>query len=227
MTTSVHRLCFLLTISYFLVGRCNGSDDAASFRGPPPPPPPRSSSYSTPITTDYRVEDDYPRGEQQQGMSPPPPPPPPSQEKYDPDSRQQMPQQQGSQEDRSMSKGPSLPIHYEFPMADDDFRDEGGRRRPSDREDFDDDNGRDVSSATSSARRDLVTQYWSTKVGKAQIQTVIGLVGYGSGSFVAKVRSIWINVCCSFISGSDAHIDSVGFHAFENTVEMKVNHGGF
>ena len=75
-------------------------------------------------------------------------------------------------------------------MADDEFRDQGGRRRPSDREDFDDDNGGDVSSATSSARRDLVTQYWSTKVGKAQIQTVVGMIGYGSGSFVAKVRFI-------------------------------------
>ena len=80
-----------------------------------------------------------------------------------------------------------MPIHYEFPVADGD--DEGGRRRRrryDDEGDFDDD--RERRPATSSARKDLVTQHWSTKRGKVQIQAVIGLVGYGSGNFVAKVR---------------------------------------
>ena len=72
-----------------------------------------------------------------------------------------------------------------------DTKGEGEQRRRRDNDDDDsmvDDNDRDMSSSTSSARKDLVTRHWSTKTGKAQIQTVVGLVGYGSGSFVAKVR---------------------------------------
>lgn len=194
--STIHRLCFLLTASYFLLGKCNGSENAASsFQGPPPPPPPPGPSYSASETTrttneyneEYRIDDDYLGGQQQQGMSPPPPP---YQENYGAESQQQVPQEQSYLRGQQQQQSPSLPIHYEFPIADDDFGDEGRQRRSRDKEgsSVDDDSVLGVPSATSSARRDLVTQYWASKMGKAQIQTVVGLVGYGSGSFVAKVR---------------------------------------
>eukprot|EP00536_Pseudo-nitzschia_multiseries_P015484 jgi/Psemu1/42772/gm1.42772_g len=77
---------------------------------------------------------------------------------------------------------PAMPIHYEFPAASSDPDMGEGRRRRGGRRDDNDGEG-----MTSSARKDLVTQYWSTKRGKLQIQSVIGLVGYGLGSFGAKV----------------------------------------
>jgi hypothetical protein len=82
-----------------------------------------------------------------------------------------------------------LPIHFEFPINENDERDQRPRRDNNREGRLADENDREVLSATSSARKDLVTRYWSTKTGKLQIQTVVGLVGYGSGSFVAKVRN--------------------------------------
>jgi hypothetical protein len=203
---TTYRLFFLLAVSYLLLDHqtCSGSEDAASsFQRPPPPPP--GSSFSAPATVatnDYSGEniadDYYQKGQQQQGMSPPPPPPP-SHENYnysgetqqdpwrsDPSSSSPRGQQQ---------QNPSFPIHYDFPITEDDnmnTKAEGGQRRRRDSNDdgsIVNDNDSDMPSTTSSARKDLVTRYWSTKTGKAQIQTVVGLVGYSSGSFVAKVRN--------------------------------------
>lgn len=195
-TLMAYRLAFLLAFSYLLLSPqlCHGIEDAASSFQRPPPPPPPGSSYTTPaarMTNEYGEEnrfDEYaPRG--QQGMSPPPPPPPPSNENLGPES-QQSPQQYGqssfSPPEQQQQKS-SLPIHYEFPMADGDSMD--GRGEDRRRGPRDDDDDRDMPSATSSARKDLVTQYWSSKKGKVQIQTVIAFVGYGVGNFVSKVRS--------------------------------------
>jgi len=199
----------LSTICQFLllVCVCSGSDSASSsFQRPPPPPPPPGSSFTQPGTPaagkdyggEYPAAGDYYRGQQQQQGEPPLSPPPQYQDEYygqgienrdeppqsDPSSASAPPAAFSPPRGQPNEGGPAVPIHYEFPISEDD---EGGRRRPrryDDEEDFDDD--RERRPATSSARKDLVTQHWSTKRGKVQIQAVIGLIGYGSGNFVAK-----------------------------------------
>lgn len=94
------------------------------------------------------------------------------------------------QREQKQQQNPSFPIHYDFPMAgsDNEMDAKGGGReqRQRQRNDGDREEGLDGDGMTSSARKDLVTQYWATKKGKLQIQTIIGLVGYGLGNFVAK-----------------------------------------
>jgi len=90
------------------------------------------------------------------------------------------------------NQNPSLPIHYEFPRADGNrnlsLKEEERYQRGMNQKlnDINDDISSVSSSTTSSARKDLITRYWSSKMGKVQIQAVVGLVGYGSGSFLAK-----------------------------------------
>lgn len=210
VTFTTCQFVFLVTISFFLLDQqtCSGIEDASlSFQRPPPPPPgPSFSTPATGTTNDYSGENlvnGYYDRDPQQGMYPPPP------SRYEDgynnknDETQQVPRQPGSLSSSSsqgqQQQNPSSPIHYEFPIAADDnmnIYDNGGRESLSDNSKegsvVDDDN-RDMPSATSSARKDLVTRYWSTKTGQAQIQTVLGLVGYGSGSFVGK----------SLVGGSD------------------------
>ncbi len=187
-----YGLAFFLPFTYLLLTLqwCDGSKDlASSFQRRPPPPPPGSPYSVSPArtTNDYGEENRIDENFGQQGMSPPPPPPPP-------DSQHQRPQQYDSSSSQydSSNRGeqqperPSTPIHYEFPINDGDvIGDRDGQRRSRGRDDDD----RDMPSATASARKDLVTQYWSSKMGKAQIQTVVALVGYGAGNFIAKVCS--------------------------------------
>jgi len=90
---------------------------------------------------------------------------------YDSADTASFPPQQQQQQQRS-----SMPIHYEFPVADDDKE---RRTKISDGNDDDSKNG-------ISARNDLITRYWSKKVGKIQIQTSVALIGYASGTFMAK-----------------------------------------
>jgi hypothetical protein len=91
-----------------------------------------------------------------------------------------------------------MPIHYEFPAMKENPEDDsinngeerlrtGRRRRGSNEGDFEDDRTRGMP-ASVSARRDLVTKYWSTKSGKAQIMTSATLIGAGLGRFLGKVR---------------------------------------
>ena len=72
-----------------------------------------------------------------------------------------------------------MPIHYEFPAAA--SRDDGRIRR-----DFDDKDGSTTTPATASARRDLLTRYWSTKSGKLQIMTSSTLIGALVGNFLGN-----------------------------------------
>lgn len=204
---STYRLVLLLAASCLVLNRhkCSGSEDTgSSFRRQPPPPP--GSFYSAPTTgttnnygEENRFDDYYDRRQQQTSPPPPPPPPPPpsqsqSQGRSGETQRDtQQTQQSSSSPQRQDQQNPSLPIHYEFPINEDDERDQRPRRDNNREGSPADENDREVLSATSSARKDLVTRYWSTKMGKLQIQTVVGLVGYGSGSFVAK----------SLVGGSD------------------------
>jgi hypothetical protein len=93
----------------------------------------------------------------------------------------------------SRSNAPRTPIHYEFPAVNDGQdgaqRDRRVRGRKSagelDSEGFDD---AEISiPASVSARRDLVTRYWSTRLGKAKIMTSATLIGAGLGRFLGKV----------------------------------------
>mmetsp|Transcript_10529 Transcript_10529/g.24958 ORF Transcript_10529/g.24958 Transcript_10529/m.24958 type:complete len:579 (-) Transcript_10529:327-2063(-) len=195
---------------------CSASEDASFRRPPPPPPPPGSSfsevaergtgnanngensvangsadgygygygqqqqynqdeypssSYPSRYPDEYNNDNNNENDDRPQESGPQGGPPPPSTLE-----RKQQQQQQN----------PSLPIHYEFPIAsDDDIDTRGAGRRQRGRND-DARDGLEGNGMTSSARNDLVTRYWSTKRGKLQIQSVIGLIGYGSGSFVAK-----------------------------------------
>ncbi|VEU39392.1 unnamed protein product [Pseudo-nitzschia multistriata] len=194
---------------------CSGSEDA-SFRRPPPPPPPGSSfntvsdigrgyrndankegPTSNGSAESYGYDDMQHRQKQQQ------------QEREELSSSSHSsrypfeystesvggPTHTQSQVDRSSSfrereqkqQTSSLPIHYDFPISDDGATETMGKgsmqrqRIDNTRDGVDDEEG-----MTSSARKDLVTRHWSTKRGKVQIQTVIGLVGYGSGRFFLK-----------------------------------------
>lgn len=158
-------------------------DTASSFQRPPPPPPPPASSFSARTTEEENWGQGYDNHDQQQERFPSPP----SQYQDDFYNANGEDEQGLRQPDPSTPQAPQKPpIHYEFPMAENDDFDtnsEEGLRYRNDNNRFDND---DMSSPTSSARTDVVTRYWSTKIGKAQIQTVVGLLGYGSGSFVAK-----------------------------------------
>ena len=199
--TKSFRLALILAVSCFLPGHkiCHGNENSASpFQRPPPPPPPPGK-----MTNDYGGKNEA--GEHSNMMQHqeiyPPPSPPQYPDEYNYSQRKET-EENPRQSNPSSSLGgqqqqnPSLPIHYEFPIAEADNMDtsiEGSRsRRGNNRLDkIDGDNNLDRPSATSSARNDLVTRYWSTKTGKAQIQAVVGLVGYGFGSFAAKVRILW------------------------------------
>lgn len=195
-------LVFLMAVSCLLLQQrpCTGSEGASSSfqRPPPPPPPPPGSSFPrdprTGVPNDEKSEYiptngngenyDYfhPQHQQQQEAFSSPSSGYP--EEVNSIERPPQTQQQPNPSSYSQQKDkPSMPIHYEFPAANDDEVDTMGKGRR--REIGLDQDGKRPSS-TASARKDLVTRYWSTKKGKMQIQSVIGLVGYGSGSFVAK-----------------------------------------
>jgi hypothetical protein len=182
---------------------CNGSDPSSFRRNPPPPPPPPLSRGFDNIIDDNNygqnsngiIDDNYNTQQQQAQQYPDEygyygnsggPPPPQSATDFSSSSSTNPPQQQQQQQQQR----PSLPIHYEFPItsADDDKgKDlkEGRRIKKINNDDDEDDNN----FKSTSARTDLVTKYWSKKIGKVQIQTIIGLIGYASGSFVAKVNT--------------------------------------
>ena len=195
---SFQKTVLLLIASTCILQRsCNGSDPSSYRRNPPPPPPPPlSRGFDNIDDNNYGqnsngiIDDNNYNTQQQQqqqaqaqhhpdeygyhGNSGGPPPPPPQSATDFPSS--------------------SLPIHYEFPItaANDDMgkgKDEEGRQIRKTVND-DDDNDDTGNFKSTSARTDLVTRYWSKKIGKVQIQTIIGLIGYGSGSFVAKVNYI-------------------------------------
>jgi hypothetical protein len=183
---------------------CNGSDPSSFRRNPPPPPPPPLSRGFDNIIDDNNygqnsngiIDDNYNTQQQQAQQYPDEygyygnsggPPPPQSATDFSSSSSTNPPQQQQQQQQQQR---PSLPIHYEFPItsADDDKgKDlkEGRRIKKINNDDDEDDNN----FKSTSARTDLVTKYWSKKIGKVQIQTIIGLIGYASGSFVAKVNT--------------------------------------
>jgi hypothetical protein len=193
----------LIASSCILQRSCNGSDPSSFRRNPPPPPPPPlSRGFDNIDDNNYGqnsngvIDDNNYNTQQQQQQAQQYPdeygyygssggPPPQSATDF-PSSSSTTPPQNQPQQQRL-----PLPIHYEFPItaADDDNgkgKDEGGRRirKAVNDDDYDDtDNFK-----STSARTDLVTRYWSKKIGKVQIQTIIGLIGYASGSFVAKVN---------------------------------------
>lgn len=207
--SSSSPLVFLIAVSCLLLQHrpCTGSEGASSSfqRPPPPPPPPPGSSFPRDARTggsnyensEYipnngngENHDYFDRQQQQQeafsSLSSRYP------EEFNSIERLPRAQQQPNPSSYSLQKeNPSVPIHYEFPAAKDDEVDTMGKDRRRDI-DLDEDGNRPFS--TASARKDLVTRYWSTKKGKMQIQSVIGLVGYGSGTFVAKVRLLVVNV---------------------------------
>lgn len=76
-----------------------------------------------------------------------------------------------------------LPIHYEF---------EAKKTTPMSRDlsadiDINSGNDDDRFRTTGSARRDLVTRYWSTKLGKLQIMSTTAALGAALGTFLSKV----------------------------------------
>lgn len=104
----------------------------------------------------------------------------------------------------SSIKVPQTPIHYEFPVSKETTRDgpETGRRHRREDRDVDaDEYGGIVEKdppASASARRDLVTRYWATKTGKAQIMITSTLIGVALGNFLGQVRLVEI--------GKDVHL---------------------
>ena len=190
------KVLLLIASTCILQRSCNGSDPSSFRRNPPPPPPP-------PLSRGFNNIDDNNYGQNSNGII--------DDNNYNTQQQQQQQQAQHHPDEygyHGNSGGPpppppqsatdfpssSLPIHYEFPItaANDDKgkgKDEEGRRiRKTVSDDDDDDDTGNFKST--SARTDLVTRYWSKKIGKVQIQTIIGLIGYGSGSFVAKVNYI-------------------------------------
>lgn len=146
---------------------------------PPPPPPPRNDDgYLEPYGSRLPLSEDSSSTPQQQRQPPPPP------------SRSS-----------SSSTIPLPPIHYEFGPATaanlDDLRND-------DVVDGDDIDSDDVfrPSISGSARRDLVTRYWSTRTGKAQIMAISALLGAALGSFLSKVHFVVACVvCCTSLFG--------------------------
>jgi hypothetical protein len=80
---------------------------------------------------------------------------------------------------------PRPPIHYEFPAA----KTEADERIRRDGRDYGEDDDDNPSPATASARRDVLTRYWSTKSGKLQIMTCSTLIGAAFGNFLGNVRA--------------------------------------
>ena len=73
-----------------------------------------------------------------------------------------------------------MPIHYEFPAA---------TNKDGLDLDRDEDEVGDESPMVASARKDLVTRYMSTKVGKVQVMASSTVVGASLGAFLGKVRT--------------------------------------
>jgi hypothetical protein len=99
---------------------------------------------------------------------------------------------------------PKIPIHYEFPASKEALAaatKDGGTRDDGDEDEM----GVALTgegpplAARASARRDLVTRYWSTRTGKAQIMASATLLGAALGNFFSKVRC-W--GCCQYVSQS-------------------------
>jgi hypothetical protein len=85
-------------------------------------------------------------------------------------------------DDRPRITGPQMPIHFEFPLSREAAKDQEKIQNG-------DENDEDAYlPASASARRDLVTRYWSTKTGKAQIMMSSTLIGVTVGNFLGKVR---------------------------------------
>lgn len=132
-------------------------DRSDRTRSPPPRPPPAG-----------------PYGPETASSRPPPPPPPGS----------------------GLSQ---IPIHYEFPASTGGANQDGAERDAAPEEgdgrwsgkkaDEPDDSASGAApfAATASARRDLVTRYWSTRTGKAQIMASASLLGAVMGNFLSKV----------------------------------------
>lgn len=84
-----------------------------------------------------------------------------------------------------------MPIHYEFPAA---------TNKDGLDLDRDEDEVGDESPMVASARKDLVTRYMSTKVGKVQVMASSTVVGASLGAFLGKSflplsASFWAGVC--------------------------------
>ncbi|KAG7372224.1 hypothetical protein IV203_018367 [Nitzschia inconspicua] len=73
---------------------------------------------------------------------------------------------------------PQNPIHYEFPVSQDATKDRENKKNQRQED--------DLLPASASARRDLVTRYWATKIGKAQIMMSSTLIGVALGNFLGK-----------------------------------------
>jgi hypothetical protein len=143
------------------------SRDKSSYRNLPPPPPPQQnytpessyeqqyqSSHRGPIANANNDANEFPSSQSRFQESP-------SYNEYN--SRSSPPEG-----DLQASK---IPIHYDFPSANDDAE-------------MDD----DQTTKFASARRDLITTYMSTKKGKVQVMASSTMIGGCSGIFLAKVR---------------------------------------
>jgi hypothetical protein len=88
------------------------------------------------------------------------------------------------EDDRPRTNVPQTPIHYEFPISPEVAKSHDRRRTGQEEEAIDE---KASLQASASARRDLVTRYWATKTGKAQIMISATLIGMALGNFLGKV----------------------------------------
>lgn len=115
--------------------------------------------------------------------------------------------------------GPKVPIHYEFPASKEAMEEAAiaAKNVGGDDDDVDKD-GVSFFPAKASARRDLVTRYWSTRTGKLQIMACSALLGAALGNFLSKVRCVG---CCSRTWLQCVAILAIVFHcyrAYENVL---------
>jgi hypothetical protein len=98
-----------------------------------------------------------------------------------------------------------ISFHYEFPLSREAAKDHEWQER-GDRND-------EITSfpASVSARRDLVTQYWATKTGKAQITMTSTLIGVALGKFLGKIRGSEIGKMFFMQKSCSTHILSTNF----------------
>ena len=161
---------------------------------PPPPPPPQRSFASTTTTASNKHVDDS---------------------NYinngDSDSFGYCRNSDSTPSSYSSSSTPlsSQPIHYQFPISSSDDNHHKYEKRVERSRQIFSDGGTTTTSNNynddnikqfNSARDDLVTRYWSRKIGKVQIQSSIALLGYALGKFMSKVRFVETQIYTAHIN---------------------------